>query len=235
MCPAPEGILIYDTSKGSPAQKAGIRAGDVIVSFNDLSLAKPENRKELLWSIRTLKTPDLVLKRGNKTIKASPKPRVRNTYAMNSIKDALSEAILSGQNVAVAIVVDQVNYANQKSYPSPQALNAWKAGAKTSAEAEGETYFLNPAFLHCGNYKVIDRNKTNEILGELHFQMTGAVSPDLAKTVGKMTEASHLVFISVTRYWTKREGFTDETTYRLIETESGNVLASERLTSKADQ
>ena len=73
-----------------------------------------------------------------------------------------------------------------------------------------EGLLLNKLFLRCGGYGVADRAKTAEVLQELHFQMTGAVSAGTAKSLGRMTGASHLLFVNATRFQQPSGAYEDD-------------------------
>jgi hypothetical protein len=97
-----------------------------------------------------------------------------------------------------------------------------------------ETLLLNKPFLRCGNYSVADRDKTDRVLRELGFQMTGAVSADTARQVGKMIGASHLLFVDFTRFQQAGGAYEDDSSVRLVAVESDSVLASVRFRQRVN-
>ena len=48
-----DGALITDVVSGSPAEKAGIQEGDIIVSFNDQPISDPSNLKNVVSLTKT--------------------------------------------------------------------------------------------------------------------------------------------------------------------------------------
>lgn len=230
-CPDDYGIKILDVAKGSPAEKAGVKAGDVIVTADGSDLAKPENRKEFLLSVRSGNKADLSIRRKDQTIKFQILPKKADMFSAYTIGHALKDEMITGKTVSIALVATDIN--SSGTFPNSDAAAGWKASMKASVETYWESTLLGAAGKRCGNFSVVDRTKTNEILGELHFQMTGAVDSRMMKTVGKMTGATHLLFVSVSRFRTSGNnwspgGWKDLTNLRLVDLESGNVLAAGR-------
>lgn len=229
-CPADSGLKILEVDEKSPAGKAGVKIGDVIVSSDGSDLAKPENRKEFMSSIRSGKKVGLSVRRQNQTIEFQILPEKNDMFAAYAIGHALADEMITGKRVSIALVVTGINFTG--TFPSSEAAAGWKAGMKAGVETSWESDLIAASGKRCGNYSVVDRSKTNEILGELHFQMTGAVDSSMMKTVGKMSGATHLLFVSVTRYGDGGNGWKDETDLRLVDLESGNLLATARKEDK---
>lgn len=61
----PSGVYVQQVVKSSPAQKAGISAGDVIVSFNGSSVSTMDGLKEKISSLKSGKKVKVVVKRQN--------------------------------------------------------------------------------------------------------------------------------------------------------------------------
>jgi hypothetical protein len=141
----------------------------------------------------------------------------------------LRDEVVCGRAVSAALAVTQVNHANPESFANAQGLEAWKNGVRDSVENLFEGLLLNKWLLRCGNYSVVDRGKTRQVLSELNFQKLGTVSPETEKEAGKMTGASHLLFVSLTRYRLASGGYQDSVNARLICVESGAVAASVKL------
>jgi hypothetical protein len=132
------------------------------------------------------------------------------------------------------VVVTQVNHTKPEFFDNAQALEAFKAGMANSLKNNFENLLLHKPFLRCGNYSVADRDKTDRVLRELGFQMTGAVSAETAKQVGRMTGASHLLFVDFTRYQQPSGAYEDDSSVRLVAVESDNVLVSVRFRQRAE-
>ena len=215
MCPSNDGISISEVEENLPAQGAGLRDGDTIVSFNGLALSRPENRREFYSAIGSSRILDLSVKRESRTVALRITPVQADISGTDPLFIVIEEEVLTGKKIAVAVIADEINSVEG------DATFAWKAGVKTEVESAFEGILLQP---HCPNFAVVDRRRKNDILDELRFQMTGAVPPDAARSIGRMTGATHLLFVSFTRF-----AVGDVTTARLVDVESGNVLASARL------
>ena len=61
----PSGVYVQQVIKSSPAQKAGISAGDVIVSFNGSNVSTMDGLKEKISNLKTGKKVKVVVKRQN--------------------------------------------------------------------------------------------------------------------------------------------------------------------------
>ena len=61
----PSGVYVQQVIKNSPAQKAGISAGDVIVSFNGSNVSTMDGLKEKISNLRSGKKVKVVVKRQN--------------------------------------------------------------------------------------------------------------------------------------------------------------------------
>jgi len=234
LCPAEDGVRVFDEVKGMPGPKAGLRAADVVTAFNGVELAPAAHRKDFLFTVRSGKPVSLAIKRDGRSLTVDAVPRQVDLYESDAIRFALFDAVLTGEQVAVAVVVSEVNHTAPQVLKNAEGVAAWKAGVKAAAQAAAEGLLLYPGLLHCGNYSVVDRSKTEQVLSELHFQMTGAVDAGLMKNVGKMTGATHISFLSITRFSdARRQAWIDQVAARLVEIESGKVLATANWTVDA--
>ncbi len=66
--PKPEGALVTDVTPGSPAAKAGIRQGDIILAFRGHDVAKPRDLSVGVAEAPVGKTAAITLWRGNRSI-----------------------------------------------------------------------------------------------------------------------------------------------------------------------
>ncbi|HVE14392.1 MAG TPA: PDZ domain-containing protein [Elusimicrobiota bacterium] len=231
LCPAADGLSVLLVASGSPAERAGLREGDVLVEYRGLPLSRVENRRRLLWDMRSGdgKPLRLAALRGAKRVSLKASPAWRPSEPKDDLYAPLMDALMAGRNVSVAVVVSDVRHASPQFFKSAQALEAWKQGMREHAAGLFEGILLNRAFVRCPAYTVADRQRTEEVLKELHLQMSGAVSPETSRDVGKLTGASHLLFVSVTRFPRTSGGYEDDFQARLVAVESDAVLASVRL------
>jgi hypothetical protein len=229
-CPAPDGMKAVSVAAGSPAEKGRLRDGDVLTGYAGADLTAEASRKSLLQDLRAGagKTFRVKVRRDGKPVDLKLVPGKKDVYPRDELYAALADEILSGRPVAVAVVITQVDTAKPEFFASADALAAWKAGMQNTLKNNFETLLLNKQFQCCGNYSVADRDKTDRVLKELNFQMTGAVSAETAKQVGRMTGASHLLFVDFTRFQQAGGGYEDDSSVRLVAVETDNVLASVR-------
>jgi membrane-associated protease RseP (regulator of RpoE activity) len=230
LCPVDAGVEVVKVAPGSPAEKAKIRRGDVIVSYGGAALAAADRRQALLRDIRALAGQKLPveLKRGDETVSAALAPAVRDFYPQDELFAALSDEIVTGRRVSVAVVVTDVNHTKPEFFDDAPALEAWRSAMRGQLANSFEGLLLNKTLLRCGNYSVADRDKTDQVLKELGFHMTGAVSPETTKEVGKLAGASHLLFVSFTRFQQPSGAYEDDSSVRLVAVETDSVLASLR-------
>jgi hypothetical protein len=229
-CPVDNGIRVLDVGPGSPADKAGVKPGDVITKVNSLDLTKPGGRKEFGFAVRSGNAVVLSAKRDNADNEFEIQPKLANAAPFDAIDSALFDAVVTGQRVAVAAFVTDVK--TTYSSTMAEAMTRRKAGIRNDAETQIEGHLLAPALIRCGNYKVIDRNKTHDVLAGLGYKAGSTVTDSLMKDVGRMTGATYLLFAAVSNVADTKTGGTNETDLRLVEIETGNVLATARLTQK---
>lgn len=68
---AKEGVLVRSVMKGTPAEKAGIKAGDVIVKINDVTVTSPSEISAAIRKIKDKATVPVVLLRDKKEMTVS--------------------------------------------------------------------------------------------------------------------------------------------------------------------
>ncbi len=171
LCPAENGLRAMTVSPGSPAEKARLRDGDVLIGYSGEDLAREQARKNLLGDVRggAGKTLRLTVKRDGKTVALKVVPAKKDVYPRDELYAVLADEILTGRNVSVAVIVTQVNTAKPEFFNNAEALAAWKAGMENSLKNNFETLLLNKPFLRCGTYSVADRDKTDRVLEEARF------------------------------------------------------------------
>ena len=225
ICPATAGIEVEEVLAKSAADSVGLKPGDVIVEANGLDMVKPVNRPRFLQSIRYPNRPlQMKVQRGGQPLDLTVTPTMTPIWVWEPLMDAIYSEVMKGKPVAVALVIDQINYVNSR--PGPE-LDSLKDATKTNLENRVDAILIRSAPRGCGNYHVVDRNKTSEILAELKFQMTGAVSAETVKQIGKLSGASHLVFASYS-HWPAGSGYHGVNSIRLVEVESGDVIVADR-------
>ena len=68
---AQHGLLVSKVSANSPAEKAGIEVGDIIMKINDMESSDPHKVKNLIASYKPGTTISVLGTRGNQSYKAN--------------------------------------------------------------------------------------------------------------------------------------------------------------------
>lgn len=114
-----------------------------------------------------------------------------------------------------------------------------------SAIAASLTDSLAGALLRTGRLRMLERNRVEELLKELHYSQIGAVDPSTAAKVGKQLGARLIVLGSVTSVSVRDEArsvkFAEKTNReaevevqaRIVDVESGELVSSGRAVGKA--
>jgi serine protease Do len=75
-----EGVLVRSVTKGSAAEKAGMKAGDVIVKIDDTAIRSPQQIGGALRAARTKGTVNVTVVRNKKEVTLSVTPETGGTY-----------------------------------------------------------------------------------------------------------------------------------------------------------
>ncbi len=208
----------------SAADNMGLRIGDVIISFNGREIMNRDDRMDYVDYIAGSpnKPIELVVKRNGSLSTLSGILGGIRVEKEDQVFDVISRLVYIGDNVSVAFVIDDMRC------PICTGFNVkeWKEGVKTDLLSKTESAYLS---VHKGNknFRIVDRNKIERLLAEMNFQMTGAVSPEQVKQIGKMSGASHIGFISFSRMGSPNSP-QDLVVVRLLDVETGDVIASQR-------
>ena len=133
-------------------------------------------------------------------------------------------------NLAVVASVETV-YSPSEYRARGLEVNQWKRTIVEDLLARNE-HALFAKLSHYPGFRIVDRNVTEKILQEMHFETSGSVPEALRLRLGQMLGANYILFSHCSRN-SKRSGsmFHEDTiTTRLIETETGAVLASQSST-----
>jgi predicted metalloprotease with PDZ domain len=81
------GVLILSVDKDSPANKAGLKAGDVIVKLNEKSIRSPEEARDIISEMKGGDKVDIsVIRHGKKTVLEAELEKGRGFRGMNILK-----------------------------------------------------------------------------------------------------------------------------------------------------
>jgi len=219
----PDGqIQVYQLIKGKgwPAEKAGIRKGDIIKAIDGHYI---KERIDLLDLLEKKELGDRALvtiqRNGTKVdfdVEVGFGDVSPDVYALQRI-------LWEDKKVSLAILTGEIH--NLAGLDEPSQLEQWKKAAGSYLLAKAENYNLNVFKLE-KNFFLVDRERVEEVLGELKFGISGVVSEELRAKLGEILGATHLLVLEFTRYRKAGGGQEDVYIRRLIEVETGRVLAN---------
>jgi hypothetical protein len=221
------GILVLPFPRGaeSPAKNAGIKNGDIIVAVNGTKMSKVE----LLKLMHNSTGEDVFIKvnRNSQTYDYKITPQL--FMLRPSIKTIIS--LLDSRKVSLAIVASSFKNNTPWAFNNPSLVPSWEESIKEQLIGNTESLMLN-TFSYDTNFSLVDRSHVNKIVNEYQINMSGLVSESEMMQIGKMTGATHLLILSGARYPAEGNDCLDDVTARLIQLESGKVLAIDRFNAK---
>ena len=214
-------VIVNKLSRDFPAELAGVKPDDIIVSVDGKII---KSRKEL-WDVMVNKRPgekdSLVINRNGIRITFEIEPRMTK-YRPSGIKTI--GLLLDNKKMSLAVIVSEV----KNSFPS--VPKDWENSIRNDIQSYHEGLFLS-AYGTSENFSIVDRARLKQILDEFQFSQVGFVSDKLRAKIGEMTGATHILDISFSRYQGRDRSYEDVTNARLIEIESGKVLAVDQITT----
>ncbi|MCG3205703.1 MAG: hypothetical protein KCHDKBKB_02426 [Elusimicrobia bacterium] len=210
--------------ENSAAESMGLKVGDTISSFNGREIETRDDRIDYFdYIINSPHQPiELTVSRNGSLLTLSGTLGGIRVQQEDQVFDELSKLIYIGDNVSVAFVVDNIQCASCAGFN----VREWKEGMKTDLLSKTESAYISAGKNH-KNFRIVDRSKIEKLLAEIHFQMTGAVSPEQVQQIGKMSGASHIGFISFSRMGSANAP-QDLVVVRLLDVKTGDVVASQR-------
>lgn len=219
------GIDCYDISTGcqindlvpeSPAAQSGMQIGDVIVAING---GKSSN-KDLLSHAHFSggQATTFKLSRNGQELSLNIKPK-RVAMVPPSVYKIYELLNLGEKNMALVVYISDVK--NNTDFLNK---SAWEASERMGLQSFLEASMIK-SFEKNSRFSLIDRVRLDRILDEHKINMTGLISDTARSQIGKLTGATHLLSASLSRYPKSRNSCNDIMTARLIEIETGQVLA----------
>jgi len=141
----------------------------------------------------------------------------------------LTKEVTKEKPLNLAIIVSDISNV----YIQGERLEQWKRGMTSLIIGELETYYLE-FFKYETNASIIDRQNIESALKELAFQQTGLISRESQIKAGNMLGATHLLIISCSRFSHSTSKAQDVRVYRLIDINSGKIMANMTLRSLVD-
>jgi hypothetical protein len=213
-------VIVKSTGKDSPAELSGVKTGDIIISGDGKIITSKMAFLSLMENKRLSDRVLLTVNRDGQIINFEIAPKVVKLRP-TGIK---MRSIVLGENkkMTVAVIVGEV----KNSFPNAQ--RDWADSVRNNLQSDHERYLLS-AFGKSENFSVVDRSRLKQILDEFQFSHTGFVSDKLRAKIGEMTGATHLLDISFGRFRGHDYDYDDILNARLVEIESGKVLAVDRI------
>ena len=223
----PAGFFAVDlVTKDSPAELAGIKPNDLILEVDGL---KFHNRVE--WNhlvskyVNNNRLITLTIKRSGQTKKVQVRPKI--VESRPTILKLLE--LVDTQKVALAVFVNHVRINYQQ--PANFVLDVWKESIYKSLLGAFESSVLS-GLGNNENFSMIDRNTGIKIKEEFEFGQSELLTEEMRKVIGNMKGATHLGMIEYSRSSAGKGYYSDEITTRLIDIETGRILAVDNQKNK---
>jgi membrane-associated protease RseP (regulator of RpoE activity) len=220
-------LVIVNISSDSPAQTAGMQVGDEITAVNGRKMSNEE-----LYALMHFNRGEAVSLTINRhcfetdhTIQPAKIFSTPPTFV--KIKELLS---IDKRTVRIAVIVGDVQNTMQGSFDR----RLWEESVRKQHRDQIENDLLRN-FAEKKTFSLVDRARSDKVLGERTIGMFGSVSEDARRRIGEMTGATHIFIAKVTRYPENRHGnfCLDEYEHRLIDIENGQVLAIDQQGTRA--
>lgn len=214
---------ISGNEDNSTAKKAGIRKGDIIKVVNGVAVNNVnEFRKVMKQTPPNIEIPIKIERQGKGKV-----VQVRTTKNFTPEVDIVFDALMNGNRVTLAIVIGNVS--NTVALSNQANLNEWKKGIRVQLQTEvGGVYTQFKKIFK--KFSLVTRDKIMEVLKELNFQSSGYIDPATREKIGKLTGATHILYIDFSRTPRKQKAHTDIISKRLINVVNGEVLSSVNVT-----
>lgn len=212
-------LVVKSLREGFPAELAGVKRGDIIVSIDGKIFT---TYKEFISLMNNKQPGDhvlLAINRNSKQVKFDIEPRVLKERP-TLLK--LQNLLLENNKVTVAVIVTEV----KNSFPN--VPRDWAASLQNNLQSTQEMILLS-SFGKNEKFSVVDRSRLKQILDEFQFGQTGFVSDKLRAKIGELTGSTHLLDISFSRFGGRSYEKDDILNIRLIEIESGKVMAVDQI------
>lgn len=220
-------LIITRVIPNSSAEKSRLQPGDALLECNGKKMDSLPNRLAFFREVKTSpgKVLNLVIDRHGEVVSAKTTVEKVSVRSGDRLLFKLDDELVGSPKVALAVIVDQVSYVG---YPTVDATEV--ASAKITVGTFYENMFLS-VFGDRENFVLVDRNKSQALLEELRFQESGVVANELVRNIGNITGATHILFVN----WSRYNNGKDITQARLINVESGAVLATDTLLASNTQ
>jgi membrane-associated protease RseP (regulator of RpoE activity) len=227
--PEKDGVRVHSLDPRSPAGKAGFQINDLIVSFEGSGIQSKEDRIKMWQQIYLSPGQQMsfgIIRRGspksiNVVLGSTP------LYAELQVFDKINRLLVEDERpIAVATIVEKViNTLPLDPAETHSARQQWSDSARTSLLNETENLLLTK-YGQSINFKVVDRSVLEKVFEEQKFQISGAADSATARRLGQLTGATHLLLFDFSRLPETNTSYVDVRNMRLIDVETGAVVAS---------
>lgn len=210
---------VASVSKNSPAGKADVQVGDVLISVDGIRF----DDRLSLFNYYERKKPgdliDIVLRRKGNTL--NKQIELTSQQWFNDLYILMRE-IIKEKPINLAVIIGDINNVYLK---DKDTLEQWKSGMKTVLYSDIENTYLKFFALE-RSFNVVDRAKTEKILNEEELHLSGITNTDSQIKVGNMLGATHLLLVDYSRFYESPTRAQDIETRKLIEVKSGKTLTN---------
>lgn len=213
-------LVVFGVVNGAIDDTRGIKIGDSIVGYNGKRILNLVDRQAYKRYVRDNAGSKIILdiSREGKEFPVEQTIKKVPIYDNQQILVKLEDELLSQKKVSLAVVVSKINHVG---FLNNEDGKKRSEAVKTLIQPYAEKFYIDNLGMH-ENFFLVDRTKTEEILKELNFQATGAVSTEFVRDFGKLAGVTDMVFIDWTSNRYSRE---DTISSRLINVEDGTVTA----------
>ncbi|MEI7904907.1 MAG: CsgG/HfaB family protein [Candidatus Firestonebacteria bacterium] len=212
-----EGKVVVENIIGGENLQKELRREDQVVLLNNKAVS---NKKQFLSLVRDTRFDDIAFitfKRNGSEFTLAVR---MNEMRVSKLYTGFEKKLLEGKKVGIAIIPG----ANTATTDRNLNLAGLVENDKNFICSAYEKMFLDEYSSYSG-FSVIDRNMLEKVVAEQKLQVSGAVDDETIQKLGRITGASHLFFITMSRY-------EDSTNFveRLIEVETAKVVYSDNYT-----
>lgn len=222
-----KGVKVVSALTSDPAGKAGLLPGDIIKQINGVDVS---NFKQLAAIIRNLK-PDtdakFMVEHNGQVKQLTVNPKQREVPADIDARPVRKVAELLSANSKVSLLIIAGEISNTANGYKENA--EWETRTRNELQSSSVSNYLR--FLEYPNFRIVESNKTAELLKGIKYSLSGVVSNDFRAQVTKITGANYILYITFARKDAGKNSYNDEITERLISTETGEVVGSDTLHS----
>ena len=208
-------VQIVKLMPDSAADQAGIRVNDVVLGIDSMEVKSSAQLRKIIFK----KNPsDISLFKIRRNENILEKTVTFGKRYLTSDHYVLLQNIRNDKPVRLVILIGEIS-------TTFKVDQGWHKGIESQLISGAENMYVN-YFSNEKDCAVIDRGAVAKIQDEFKFQQSGYVSDELRVKLGKMFGATHILVLSFARFQSSAHGWQDIKYRKLIDVESGKILAS---------